>query len=132
MSPEKAKGGSEDAQSGQGRRDAGASKQQPLLELQRTCQQAYLSWVNDVQQACIKSQARRQEAYLNWIRNLQQQSSTATDINQLTDVYRRSASEFQQSLSEEDFKNEYTEAFRNYLRAIQGSWSQLDPNAIQF
>jgi len=132
MSPEKAKGGSEDAQGGQGRRAAGGSQEQPLLELQRTYQQAYLTWVNDLQEACIKSQARRQEAYIKCVRNLQEQSSTATDINQLADVYRRSAGEFQESLSEGDFKNEYTEAFRNYLRAIQGAWSRLDPNAIQF
>ena len=134
MAPEKAKlGGSEDPQDKQGRqRQASGSAAQPLVELQQACQQAYLNWLNDLQQAVIKDQARRQEAYVNWIRDVQQRSSSATDVNQLADVYRQSASEFQQTLSEGDFKNEFTEAFRNYLQAIQGAWSRVDYKAIQF
>jgi len=133
MAPEKAKpGGTEDPQSAQRRQQAGGSAAQPLLELQQAYQQAYLNWINDLQQAVIKNQARRQEAYINWVRNVQERSSSATDVNQLADVYRRSASEFQQTLSEGDFKNEFTEAFRNYLQAIQGAWSRVDYKAIQF
>lgn len=134
MAPEKAKaGGPEDQQSGRGaQRDAGGSQDQPLVALQQAYQQAYLNWVGELQQASFKSQARRQEAYLNCVRNLQQQSSSVTDVNQLADVFRRGAQEFQQSLSEDEFKNEFTEAYRNYLRAIQSAWSQLDPKAIQF
>lgn len=133
MAPEKAKpGGTEDPQSSQGRQQAGGSAAQPLLELQQACQRAYLNWISDLQQAVIKNQARRQEAYVNWVRNVQERAGAATDVNQLADVYRRSASEFQQTLSEGDFKNEFTEAFRNYLQAIQGAWSRVDYKAIQF
>lgn len=99
-------------------------------DLQRLYLNAYQDYVRSCQSAWLETQRRYQEALFKYYQDVQSRVAPE-DAFQRFSAQRDSLQSFQDAVNPQDLQKPYEEAYRNYLRAIQDAWSQLDVDSLE-